>query len=233
MAESICILIPAYNEAENLPGLLSQIKQTASGSDVVVIDDGSQDGTSETARSHGAKVITHFHNLGYGSAIQTGVKYALRTGYDCAVLLDGDGQHDPASIPGLAAPCLSGEADLVVGSRFREPRSYRPSLPRRAGIFVLSHLTRLITGLPVTDPTSGFLALNRRAMEQFASRDFPTEYPDANNIIWLHRLGLRISEHAVLMHPGQPRHSMHRGRKAPYYFFFMIFSILVIILRKK
>lgn len=233
MAERTCIIIPAFNEADQLPRVLSEIRQSYPRGNIIVVDDGSADRTPDLARQHGAAVVRHSRNLGYGVAVQTGVKLALRAGYDFAVLLDGDGQHDPASVPGLLAPCLSGQADLVVGSRFRESRSYRPSLARRAGIFILSRITRLLTGLPVTDPTSGFLALNRAAMEKFASPDFPAEYPDANNIIWLHRSGLRISERPALMHPGPARHSMHRGRKTPYYVFFMFFSILVITLRRK
>ena len=233
MSDRTLIILPAFNEADHLPGVLDRIRELYSNGEILIVDDGSTDRTSEIARSRGIPVVRHHLNLGYGAAIQTGAKYALASDYHYAVLLDADGQHDPSSIAGLLAPCQSGQADLVVGSRFREPGSYSPSIPRMLGIRVLAALTRTLTGLPITDPTSGFLALNRRAMDMFASPDFPTEYPDANNIIWLHRSGLRITERPALMHASPPRHSMHRGRKTPYYIFFMFFSILVITLRRK
>jgi glycosyltransferase involved in cell wall biosynthesis len=233
MTDRVLIVIPAFNEEENLPRVLEKIREIHPSIDVIVIDDGSSDQTADLAASQGIRVIRHPFNLGYGVAIQTGIKYALRAGYEFTVLFDADGQHDPSSISSLLVPCQAGEADLVVGSRFQEPRSYAPPFFRGMGMKILAFFTRVFSGLPITDPTSGFLVLNRKAMEQFASSDFPCEYPDANNLIWIHRSGLKIKELPALMHASPRRHSMHPARKAPYYFFFMLISILVIFLRKK
>ena len=234
MNKPVLIVTPAYNEVENLAQVLKQSQEALPSGKILVVDDGSSDQTADLAKSLGVPVLSHPFNLGYGAAIQTGIKYALKSGFDFVILVDADGQHDPSSIPALLSPCSSGEADLVVGSRFRDPRSYHPPFIRKLGMKFFALLTRILTNLSITDPTSGFIALNRKAMEKIASPDFPTEYPDANNLIWLHRSGLRITECPVLMHPSPARHhSMHQHRKGPYYFFFMFLSILVIKLRKK
>lgn len=230
---SVLIITPAFNEAPHLPRVLEQLRKSRPEDRLLVIDDGSTDATAELARLRGAVVIKHPFNLGYGASLQTGVKYALRNRYQFAVFLDADGQHDPVSISTLLAPCLSGSADLVIGSRFLESRSYRPTILRRTAMRLLAFITRALTGLPLTDPTSGYLALNRKAMKKIASPYFPADYPDANNLIWLHRSGIAILEAPALMHASPPRRSMHPGSKVFYYFFSIFISILVIFLRKK
>src|SRR3990172_1588980 len=126
------IVMPAFNEAKAIRRVLEQVRRQVSG-DVLVVDDGSSDETAEEARLGGARVAVHPVNLGYGAALQTGYRYALRHGYDAVVQLDADGQHDPASIPRLLAELA--DADVVVGSRFLDSSSYRPALSRRIGMW--------------------------------------------------------------------------------------------------
>ena len=128
------ILIPAYNEADIIGRVVTEVRTLYPQHDVLVVDDGSLDRTDEAARQAGAAVVRHPHNMGYGVAIQTGYKYARTRDYQFLVQLDGDGQHDPAFIPQLLAPVLAEEVDLALGSRFLAVESYRPSLPRRLGI---------------------------------------------------------------------------------------------------
>ena len=196
----VLIIVPAYNEARNLPGVLDALRGREC--DVCVVDDGSTDDTSEVARRHGALVVRSPLNLGIGGAVQTGYLLALEQGYSAAVQLDGDGQHDPAFLDELLAPVLRGDADLVVGSRFLGEGGFRSTWVRRAGIAYLSFLLRLRCAVRVTDPTSGFRAAGRRAIELFA-RVYPPDYPEPESIVTASEAGLRLMEIAVVMRERQ------------------------------
>jgi len=166
---------------------------------VVVVDDGSSDGTGVAAAAAGATVVRLPFNLGIGAAVQTGFRWALERDYDLAVRLDGDGQHDPAELPKLLAPIERGEADVVTGSRFREEEDgYRPPLGRRVGITWFARLVSLLSGQRVTDTTSGFQALNRPGIELFA-RDYPSDYPEVEATVLLLKHRLRLAEVHVRM----------------------------------
>ncbi len=194
----VLAIIPAYNEARSLPAVVAALRAAAPDADVCVVDDGSTDATAEVARRLGATVLSLPVNLGIGGAVQTGFLWAAEHGYDLAVQVDGDGQHDPAQVERLLAPIGEGRADLVVGSRFLEPGGFRSTWLRRAGIRYLSWFLRLRCGARVTDATSGFRAASRRALELFA-RSYPSDYPEPESIAVAQRQGLRVLEVPIRM----------------------------------
>ena len=192
----LLVVIPAYNEAGALPAVIAGVRAHCSA-DVVVIDDGSSDDTFEVARRSGAIVLRHPCNLGIGAAVQSGFVHALEHAYDAVVRIDGDGQHDPSYIPLLLEPLRAGRADIVIGSRFLARRGYQSTVVRRAGILILSLISALV-GARVTDPTSGYWALNRRALELLAA-SHPDDYPETEAMVVATRGGCRIHEVPVEM----------------------------------
>lgn len=229
----ILVVIPAYNEEGRIGEVVATVRSTVPACDVLVVDDGSADRTARAARSAGARVLSHPSNLGYGVALQTGYKFAVRYGYDFLVQMDGDGQHDPASIPELLAPVVAGESDFVLGSRFLGERTYEPSLVRRLGMAFFRRLVSFLIGQTVTDSTSGFQAFNRRVIRFFSTEVFPCDYPDGDILIILHRAGFSLREVPVRMTANRDGKSMHSGLKPLYYVFKMMLSILVTLLRRK
>jgi glycosyltransferase involved in cell wall biosynthesis len=218
------ILIPAYDEAERLPTVLRRITDLGLDYEVVVVDDGSRDRTSSVAREAGARVLRHAFNLGYGAALQTGYKYARRAAVDLLVQLDADGQHDPADLLGLAEPVESGALDLVVGSRFLGAGAYRMDARRSAGRALFRMLLRGF-GLHVTDPTSGFQALNRAVLDFYVRDAFPSDYPDIDVLLAAHRRGLRIGERPVTMAETTRPSTLHSGLAPFYYVYKMLLSV--------
>ena len=229
---NLAIIIPAYNEAGRIATSIAGIRKFGNA-DVVVVDDGSDDDTAGEAKAAGARGIELPFNLGYGAALQTGFKYALDKGYEFAVQMDADGQHDPLSIEALISPVLKDEVDVVIGSRFLDKGNYKAPFVRRMGMYFFGIITSVVTGRRITDPTSGFQALNKKVMEFYASDAYPADYPDADVIIMLHRQGFRFKEVPVIMHNAAKR-SMHGGILKPlYYIFKMMLSIFVTLLRKE
>lgn len=229
---NLAIIIPAYNEAGRIATSIAGIRKFGNA-DVVVVDDGSNDDTAGEAKAAGARVIELPFNLGYGAALQTGFKYAIDKGYEFAVQMDADGQHDPLSIEALISPVLRDEIDVTIGSRFMYKGNYKAPFVRRIGMYFFGLIASLFTGRKITDPTSGFQALNKKVMEFYASDAYPADYPDADVIIMLHRQGFRFKEVPVIMHNAAKR-SMHGGILKPlYYIFKMMLSIFVTLLRKE
>ncbi len=229
------IIIPAFNEAQNIGRVIEQVKQLNLEIDIGVVDDGSGDKTVEIARSKGVRVLCLPFNLGYGAALQTGYKYALESGYDYVIQMDGDGQHEPESIRTLLAEIQKDEVDLVIGSRFlKYPGNGTYKIPplRRFGINIFSLIASSCIGQKITDPTSGFQALNRNLFDFYASEVYPVDYPDADVLIMLSRAGFKLKEVPVLMRKNLQDKSMHSGLKPIYYLFKMFLSIIVTLLRK-
>lgn len=191
------LIIPAFNEAGSIVGVINASRQHFAG-DVAVIDDGSEDDTAALARAAGAAVLRHPCNLGIGAAVQTGFLYALSRGYDFVVRQDGDGQHDPSQIPRLLAVLQADEADIVVGSRFLAREGYQSTLVRRLGIFILGIVSTLV-GTRVTDPTSGYWGVNRRALQVLA-KSHPDDYPETEALVMASRAGCRVGEVPVIMY---------------------------------
>jgi glycosyltransferase involved in cell wall biosynthesis len=192
-------VVPAYDEEGAIAGVIEGIRAFDPSIDIVVVDDGSTDSTAAVAASAGAAVLRLPFNLGIGGAVQTGFRYALEHGYEVAVRLDGDGQHDPAELPKLLAPLVRGAADVVTGSRFQDTEDeYRPPLARRLGITWFAKLVSLLARQRVTDTTSGFQALNERGIALFA-RDYPSDYPEVEATVLVLKHRLRLVEVPVRM----------------------------------
>ena len=210
----VLVIIPAYNEQECILNTVAAIK--AAGYDYVVINDGSQDTTLELCREHGINILDLPQNLGIGGAVQAGHKYAQRFGYDIDIQVDGDGQHDPSYIPELVKLIESG-ASLAIGSRFLvETDGFQSTFMRRVGIRWLSFLLELLTGKVVTDPTSGFRACNKDAIDLFC-KSYPDDYPEPESIALAMKLGLPVMEAPVKMNERQGGRSSIGGFSSVYY----------------
>jgi hypothetical protein len=218
------LIIPAFNEAGQLGDVLDAVAAALSGFEIVVIDDGSSDDTAEIARRHDATVLRHPFNLGYGAAVQTGYKYALRRGATLLVQMDADGQHDPDDVARLALPVERGELDLAIGSRFLTPTGYRMSVARSLGRRFFGALARGF-GLDITDPTSGLQAMNRRVLALYTSDFFPTDYPDVDVVVMAHRHGLRVGERSVTMREGVRASTLHAGLSPFYYVYRTLLAV--------
>lgn len=229
---STIVIIPAYNEEKRIAAVIAGVCASVPNVAVVVINDCSQDDTATVARHAGAIVVSHPFNMGYGAAIQTGYKYAKEKGYHFLVQLDADGQHDPDCIPDLLSPVIAGKADFAIGSRFLG-MSYRPPFIRRSGMAIFRAIVSLIIGKSVTDTTSGFQAFNRNVIEFLCTDVFPVDYPDADILIMLHRVGFSMVEVPVRMFENVEGKSIHSGLKPIYYIFKMLLSIGVTLLRAR
>jgi glycosyltransferase involved in cell wall biosynthesis len=227
MQRDTLIIIPAYNEARDIARVLRAIHEAAPQIPVMVIDDASRDGTAAAARAAGARVISHPINMNYGAALHTGYRYAREHGIGRVVQMDADGQHDPASIA-VILQALEDGADLVLGSRFRDPGSYVPPLSRRVGIKLLSLAASLAVRQWITDATTGFQGLSRRLVGFYATQGhFPHDYPDANMIIRAARAGFRVVEVPVRMHVAQRGGGLHAGLKPVWYALKMTVAVTV------
>src|SRR5919201_1674636 len=220
-------IVPAYNEEGMVGRVVRDIKRVAPDFDVVVVDDGSTDGTAAEARAEGAAVISHPFNLGIGGAVQSGFKHALREGYDVAAQVDGDGQHKPGYLPDLLAKLhTGGKADMVLGSRFRGDPGYKVPLGRRLGNLVFSVVLTAICRQRITDPTSGFRMTNRRGIELFA-RDYPHDYPEVEAILMTHAHRLRTTELPVRMNERAGGRSSIRSGVSAYYMIKVLVAVLI------
>jgi len=231
--ENRLIIIPAYNEAKQIAAVIKGIRQY-SDVETIVIDDGSEDKTAQCAISAGVRVIRHPFNMGAGVAVQTGYKYALKGNYETIIQIDGDGQHHAAHIPEMFATVENRRCDLLIGSRFLKINQYHTGILKLAAIWLFRRVIRTITGETITDPTSGYRCMNRKVFQRLAEDDFPHDYPDANTIIVLHRMGFKVAELPVMMLPNPEGRSMHRGIfKISNYFFKVFMAIFITLLTKK
>jgi len=225
-------IVPALNEEHTVSRVIDELRAFDPGIDVVVIDDGSADRTAAVAAAKGAYVLRLPFNLGIGGAVQTGFKFAFEHGYDIAVRLDGDGQHDASQLVHILQPVLRGEADIVVGSRFAAGEGgYRSSRSRRIGIRILAGVVSRIVGQRVTDTTSGFQALNREGIALFA-RDYPHDYPEVEATVMVFRHRLRLQEVAVSMRERGGGRSSITAIRAIYYMIKVLLAIFVGLFRR-
>jgi glycosyltransferase involved in cell wall biosynthesis len=210
------VVIPALDEEESLPRTLDELRRVLPGVDAVVVDDGSRDGTARVARERGVPVIRHPFNLGVGAALQTGFRHAVERGYDIAVQLDADGQHDPRDVASLVAPIAEGRCDVAIGSRYVAVTGYHAPRARRLGMLLFSGVVRLAARQRIADTTSGFRAYGRRVME-VCQHDFPRDFPDAPLLIMLARRGFRLLEVPVRMRERERGKSFYTLGKSLYY----------------
>ncbi len=231
-SQDLLIVIPAYNEQGRVGQVIADVRKALPRADVLVIDDGSADATAEEARGAGAAVLRLPVNSGYGVALQTGYKFGVRAGYGIIGQIDADGQHRAEYLATMLEALERDDADVIVGSRFLGGDGhYKPSLARVAGIGLFARLASVLTHERISDPTSGFQMMRSRVAELFCSEVYPTDYPDADVLILLHRTGYRVREIPVQMRPS-PGKSMHSGHSGPYYMYKMLLSIFVTLLRR-
>jgi len=230
---NVMVIIPAYNEGSRIAEVVKSVHDVVPDYDILVVNDCSRDNTAAAAEAAGATVLRLPFNLGYGAALQSGFKYAMRKGYEYVVQMDADGQHPAKYISNLVEPVIHGLTDVTIGSRFLRDTGYTMPFAKRIGVFIFSNIVSLVTGRTVKDPTSGFQALNRKVLHLYASDAYPVDFPDADVLIMLHKLGFRFLEVPVEMMPNPKQKTMHSGIVTLYYIFKMFLSILVTILRKE
>jgi glycosyltransferase involved in cell wall biosynthesis len=224
-------IVPAFNEERNVARVIDELRAFDPGLDVVVVSDGSHDRTAEVAAEHGAHVVKLPFNLGIGAAVQTGFKYAHVNGYELVVRCDGDGQHIPSELPKVLAPVLAGEADIAVGSRFAGADGYRSSATRRVGIHMLALIVSAIARQRVTDTTSGFQALNRKALDLFAA-DYPHDYPEVESMVMTIKHQLRLCEVPVSMREREHGESSITALRSVYYMAKVMVALFVGLFRR-
>jgi glycosyltransferase involved in cell wall biosynthesis len=226
----ILAIVPAFNEEQGIHHVVEQFKNV-DNVDILVINDCSKDKTSTVCREFGLNVIDLPTNLGIGGAVQTGYKYALQKGYDIAIQVDGDGQHNPSYIEDLIEPILVGKADLVIGSRYLEHEGFQSSFMRRMGINYFSFLIKFLQKKKITDPTSGFRAANKTVIELFSNR-YPIDYPEPESIVYLLRNNYRVQEVPVVMNERVGGESSIRAFKTVYYMIKVSLAIIIDNLRR-
>ena len=224
-------IVPALNEEATIGRVIDEIRAFDDGFEIVVVDDGSADRTADVARGRGAHVLRLPFNLGIGGAVQAGYRFAHDRGFDLAVQVDGDGQHDPAQLPAILDPVLAGEADMVVGSRFASGGGYRAPLLRRLGIAIFARTVSWVVGQRVTDTTSGFRAVNSQGIALFAN-DYPHDYPEVEATILAHKHRLRLREVPVGMRVRGGGRSSITPFRSVYYMAKVLLAIFVGLFRK-
>ncbi len=230
----VLLIIPAYNEEENIVRVYQKIKKSDKSLDVIVINDGSKDKTGILCKENHIPCINLVHNLGIGGAVQTGYKYALHNNYDIAIQFDGDGQHDVAYIKTLMEPIIEKKANMVIGSRFIDKMSsnFKSSRTRRIGITLISFFIKLVTGKKIYDTTSGFRAIDRTLIEEF-STNYPVEYPEPVSTTEALKNKYTVVEVPVSMNERELGKSSIHTWKSAYYMINVILSILVVGIRGK
>ena len=229
--QRLLIIIPAFNEEASLARVIGSVRAAAPPADILVVNDGSRDNTAPVAEAAGAYVVNLPYNLGIGAAVQTGFMFARNGGYDYAIQVDGDGQHDPNEMGEILEPVVAGRADVAAGARYIEDRGYITPWPRRLGILILAGLISLAVGRRVTDPTSGFRASNRRAIEHCAET-YPPDYPEPESVVQFARAGLRMLEVPVTMNPRYGGQSSITPFRSFYYMVKVVLSILIGLMRR-
>lgn len=230
------MIIPAYNEAENILNVVESIRKYRSNSeydiDYVVINDCSTDSTERVCQDNGIHYISLIQNLGIGGAVQTGYIYAKMHNYDIAVQFDGDGQHDIESLGDLIEPIVSGKTDFCIGSRFAGSKSeFQSTWIRRVGIKYFSLLIRILSGVSVLDPTSGFRAANKKVISLFAE-DYPFDYPEPESIVQLSKEKIEIDEVAVRMFERANGVSSINAIKSVYYIIKVSAAIVFVSIKR-
>lgn len=227
---SLLVIVPAFNEEQAVGQVVREIRAAWPGIPVLVIDDCSKDGTAGIAREAGAAVLSLPHHLGLGGAVQAGYKLAYELGYEYVIRVDGDGQHDPRDIPRLYEALRTSGCQMVIGSRYLDGDSHRTSFLRLLGTRFFRLMLRPILGKTVRDPTSGFVGVNRAALEVF-SKSFPLEYPEIEALVVLQRRRFDFVEVPCRMRPRLGGKSTITAVKSMYYIVHVLLGVFVNILK--
>lgn len=222
----VLIIIPAFNEEESLCNVVKNLKSAAPDVDYLIVNDCSTDRTEALCQEHDFNYITFPVNLGIGGGVQAGYLYAVENGYDVAIQMDGDGQHDPNYIKDVIKPIQDGTADMVIGSRFITKDGFQSSAMRRLGIGFLKFLIRICCGTTVNDTTSGFRATSR-SLTKFFAKNYAQDYPEPEAIIAAVLEGYRVTEVPVIMHERQGGESSINALKSIYYMIKVSLAILI------
>lgn len=224
----VLLIIPAYNEEENILKVCREIEQYSDEINYVVINDGSKDNTLKILEENDLNHINLIQNLGIGGAVQTGYKYAYQNGYDIAIQFDGDGQHDINYVPNICEPILNGQADMVIGTRYldKSESKFQSTFMRRFGANIISFFIKICTKKKITDPTSGFRAVNKNIIEEFA-KEYPIEYPEPESTVCMLKKGYIVTEVPVSMKERQGGTSSIRLFKTVDYMIKVIFAIII------
>jgi glycosyltransferase involved in cell wall biosynthesis len=225
-------IIPAYNEEDNIRGVIQDLKKNASDFDYIIINDASKDSTLTVCRREGYRYIDMPVNSGIGTVIQTGYKYAIQNGYDIVVQFDGDGQHDASYLSMLVEPINKQDADFVIGSRFIKKEGFQTSSLRRLGINTFRILIYILTGKIITDATSGFRAAGKEAI-QFLCEHYATDYPEPESVVSLIKNGFRITEIPVVMRERRGGKSSINFVRSIYYMCKVILAVIICSMKSK
>ena len=232
MKDKVLIIIPAYNEAENIEKVLKDIKNNIKYADVLVINDCSKDNTREIVENNNVMCITNVFNMRYAMAVQTGIKYAYQNNYDYVIQMDADGQHIASEAEKLYLEAKKEKCDIVIGSRYLKDMGYHCPFFRRTGTSMFQHLIKFYCHVDIYDPLSGFQCLDKRVIERYAKIGNYPEYPDANLIIEMLLLGYKIKEVPVKMKTRENGVSMHSGILQPIkYMIEMFYNIIIIVIK--
>jgi glycosyltransferase involved in cell wall biosynthesis len=227
---TLLVLAPAFNEEGAIAGVVKAIHQTMPGVPVLVVDDCSLDGTVDAAKAAGAEVLSLPHHLGLGGAVQAGYKLAFELGFQYVIRVDGDGQHDARDIPRIFEALRKSGCEMVIGSRFLNGDAPHTSVLRSLGISFFRLILRPILGKEVRDPTSGFVGVNRSALQVF-SKSFPLEYPEIEALVVLQRKAFRFEEVPCRFHPRTTGKSSITPLKSIYYIVHVLLGVFVNVLR--
>lgn len=224
----VLLIIPAYNEEENILRVCKEIEEYSKEIDYVVINDGSKDNTLKILEENNLNHINLIQNLGIGGAVQTGYKYAYQNGYDIAIQFDGDGQHDINYVPNICEKIIHGQADMVIGTRYldKSESKFQSTFMRRFGSNIISFFIKLCTKKKITDPTSGFRAVNKKIICEFA-HDYPKEYPEPESTVCMLRKGYLVEEVPVSMKERIGGTSSIRFLKTADYMIKVVFAIII------
>lgn len=230
----VLLIIPAYNEEENILNTCNKIKEFSDELDYIVINDGSKDNTLKILQENNIKHINLINNLGIGGAVQTGYKYAYEHGYDIAIQFDGDGQHDVNYVPNICEPIVEGQADMVIGTRYldKSASQFQSTFMRRLGSNIIFFFIKVCTGKKITDPTSGFRAANKNIIEEFA-KDYPTEYPEPESTVCMLCKNYKVTEVPVSMNERQGGTSSIRFWKSADYMIKVCLAIVIDSIKKE
>jgi glycosyltransferase involved in cell wall biosynthesis len=228
--QQFLVLIPAFNEVGAIAGVIREVRGVVPGAPILVVDDASTDGTDRSAREAGASVLRLPYHLGLGGVVQAGYKLAFELGYEYVIRVDGDGQHDPKYIPALLERLRETGCHMVIGSRFQNGNSAYTSSVRAIGIWFFRLVLRPILGKPVSDPTSGFVGVNRQALRVFTG-SFPLEYPEIEALVVLQRKRFQFQEVPVGMRPRKTGRSTITAVKSLYYIFHVLLGVFINVLK--